>query len=126
MSNPQNAASSAGGTLIILLSLVMLCGAIGGYYYFEAQPVVVRVVGLLAGVAASLFVFVRSARGAVIWDYIRGSRTEVRKMVWPTRQETLQTTLIIAVFVLIFAVFLWLLDMALVEIVQFLTGRGDA
>lgn len=126
MSNPQNTASSAGGTLIILLSLVMLVGSIGGYYYFAEQPVVIRVVGVLVGVAASLFVFTRSPRGAVIWDYVRGSRTEVRKMVWPTRQETLQTTLIIAVFVLIFSVFLWLLDMALVEIVQFLTGRGDA
>lgn len=126
MSTPQNTASNAAGTLLILLSLLMLCGSIAGYYYFDAQPIVVRVLGVLAGVAASLFVFVRSPRGAVIWDFVRGSRTEVRKMVWPTRQETLQTTLIIAVFVLVFAVFLWLLDMALVEIVQFLTGRGDA
>lgn len=122
MSSPQNTNSGAAGTLIILLSLVVLFGAIGGYYYFDDQPVVIRVVGLLAAVAASVFVFTRSPRGAVIWDYVRGSRTEVRKMVWPTRQETLQTTLIIAVFVLIFAVFLWLLDMALVEIVQLLTG----
>ena len=126
MSSPQNATSGAAGTLIILLSLLMLCGAIFGYYHFDTQPVVVRVLGMLAGVAASLFVFTRSPRGAVIWDYVRGSRTEVRKMVWPTRQETLQTTLIIAVFVLIFAVFLWLLDMALVEIVQLLTGSEGA
>ena len=126
MSNPNTASSNASGTLLILVSLLMLVGSIVGYYYFEAQPVVVRVLGLLAGVIASLFVFVRSPKGAVIWGYIRGSRTEVRKMVWPTRQETLQTTLIIAVFVLLFGVFLWLLDMALVEIVQFLTGRGDS
>jgi len=126
MSTPQNAASSAAGSMIILLSLLMLVGSILGYYYFDAQPVVVRTLGVLVGVAASLFVFTRSPKGAVVWDYVRGSRTEIRKMVWPTRQETLQTTLIIGVFVLIFAIFLWLLDMALVEIVQFLTGRGDA
>lgn len=126
MSSPQKAASGAAGTMIILLSLLMLCGSIASYYVLDAQPVVVRVLVLLAGVALSLFVFVRSPRGAVIWDFIRGSRTEVRKMVWPTRQETLQTTLIVVVFVLIFSVFLWLLDLALVEAVQFLTGRGDS
>lgn len=126
MSSPQNAASGAVGTMIILLSIAMLCGSIGGYYYFDAQPVVVRTVGLLVGVVLALFVFTRSPRGAVIWDYVRGSRTEVRKMVWPTRQETLQTTLIVVVFVMIFSVFLWLLDLALVEAVQFLTGREDS
>jgi preprotein translocase subunit SecE len=112
--------------MIVLLSLLMLVGSILGYYYFDSQPAVIRAVGVLVGVAASLFVFTRSPKGAVVWEYVRGSRTEIRKMVWPTRQETLQTTLIIGVFVLVFAIFLWLLDMALVEIVQFLTGRGDA
>ncbi len=126
MSTSQNATSSAAGTMIVLLSLLMLVGSILGYYYFDSQPAVIRAVGVLVGVAASLFVFTRSPKGAVVWEYVRGSRTEIRKMVWPTRQETLQTTLIIGVFVLVFAIFLWLLDMALVEIVQFLTGRGDA
>jgi len=126
MSSPNNTTATTTGTLVLLLSLLMLCGAIGGYYYFDNQPVVVRVLGLLAGVVASVFVFTRSPRGALVWDYVRGSRTEVRKMVWPTRQETIQTTIIIGVFVILFAIFLWLLDLALVEIVQFLTGRGDA
>lgn len=126
MSSPNNTTATTAGTLVLLLSLLMLCGAIGGYYYFDNQPVVVRALGLLAGVVASVVVFTRSARGALIWDYVRGSRTEVRKMVWPSRQETIQTTIIIGVFVILFAVFLWLLDLALVEIVQFLTGRGDA
>lgn len=126
MSSPNNTTATATGTLVLLLSLLMLFAAIGGYYFFDNQPVVVRVLGLLAGVVASVFVFTRSPRGALVWDYVRGSRTEVRKMVWPTRQETIQTTIIIGVFVTLFAIFLWLLDLGLVEVVQFLTGRGDS
>ena len=52
------------------------------------------------------------------------SRNEVRKVVWPTRQETVQTTLMVVVAVIILGIFLWLIDMLLLNAVQILTGQG--
>jgi preprotein translocase subunit SecE len=57
------------------------------------------------------------------WSYIQGSRTELRRMVWPTRRETVQTTLMVVVVVLILAIFIWALDIVLAWAVQLLTGR---
>ena len=56
---------------------------------------------------------------------MQSSRGELRKVVWPTRQETLQTTLTVFVFVLILGIFFWLLDMGLLWITRALTGQGS-
>ncbi|MGH8415654.1 MAG: preprotein translocase subunit SecE, partial [Gammaproteobacteria bacterium] len=59
------------------------------------------------------------------WSFISSSRTEVRKMVWPTREETLQTTIAVIVVVLITAVLMWLLDMFLFWALHGITGQGS-
>ena len=81
-------------------------------------------IGLLAisGVAAA--VALQTERGRALWQFAGDARNEVRKVVWPTRQETLQTTLIVIVMVLILGVILWLFDMVLMSILRFLTGQG--
>jgi preprotein translocase subunit SecE len=61
-------------------------------------------------------------RGQNLLGYLKNSRTEVRKMVWPTRQEALQTTLIVVVLVMLIAIFLWLIDMFLGWAVKFVIG----
>lgn len=110
----------------LLLSLLIIIAGIGAFYYFEDQSAPLRALGVLAAVVLAVFIAVQSAPGRGVWAYVASSRTEVRKMVWPTRAETLQTTLIIFVVVLVLSIFLWLFDMLLVEAVQLLTGRGDA
>jgi preprotein translocase subunit SecE len=62
--------------------------------------------------------------GRRLWGFVQESRTEVRKMVWPTRAETLQTTLIVLLVVLLVGVFFWLLDMFLGWAIQLLIGTG--
>ncbi|HEY1181887.1 MAG TPA: preprotein translocase subunit SecE, partial [Rhodocyclaceae bacterium] len=74
--------------------------------------------------AASLAIAYQTVLGRTLWGYISGSRTELRKVVWPSRQESLQATLMIAVVVLIMALLLWGLDSLLLWGVEILTGRG--
>ena len=79
--------------------------------------------GLLGGTAVAIAIALQTAIGKTAWAYIQGSRTELRRMVWPTRRETVQTTLMVVVVVLILAVFIWALDIVLAWAVQLLTGR---
>ena len=74
--------------------------------------------------ALGIFVALQSTRGQAIREFILDSRTEVRKVVWPSRQETVQTTLIVFAVVVVMAIFLWLVDLVLLEIVKVVTGQG--
>jgi preprotein translocase subunit SecE len=65
-----------------------------------------------------------SGVGRELWRFIQGSRIELRKVVWPNRQETGQTTLVIIFFVIIMGIFFWLLDMLLAWAARMLTGQG--
>jgi preprotein translocase subunit SecE len=124
----MNARAEAGGTGLDTAKLVaaalFLIAGIYGFYYFAAYSTLLRVVGLLAvsGVAAA--VALQTDQGRRLWQFAGDSRNEVRKVVWPTRQETLQTTLIVIVMVLILGIILWLFDMVLMGILRFLTGQG--
>ena len=77
---------------------------------------------MLSGFAVALVY--QTAIGQRIWQFSLDSRMEVRKVVWPTRQETIQTTLVVFVMVLIMGILLWLFDMFLITIVKYLTGQG--
>lgn len=113
-------------TVKLVLSVLVLFGAIGLFYYYDGEvPQLYRVLGLLGAVAVAVLIAATTATGRGIWAFARESRTELRKVVWPTRQETVQTTLIVMVMVLIVGIFLWLLDMALFEIFDLLMNmRG--
>jgi len=116
--------SSAFDTLKLFLALGLIIAGIYGFYYFEAEAAWMRLLGLLAVVALSVFIVVQTPVGRSIWRFAADSRTEVRKVVWPTRQETLQTLLIIAIAVLITALFLWAVDSILFWLVRLATGQG--
>jgi preprotein translocase subunit SecE len=118
-------AGSAMDTVKLLVVVALLAGGVYGFYSFADQPLWMRLVGLLAVVAAAVFVALQTAVGRTVWRFASDSRTEVRKVVWPTRQETMQTLLIIIIAVLITALFLWAVDSVLFAIVRYLTGQGD-
>ncbi len=84
--------------------------AIGGFYYFSEQALLYRALGLVALFAAAMAVAAGSAHGQRFLEFMREARAEVRKMVWATRAETLQTSLVVFVAVIVMALFLWLLD----------------
>ena len=110
--------------LKLVLAAAALLGGIVIYYWFGEQPVVIRVLAVLAGLAAGVVLLYWSQPGRSLWDYVQASRVELRKMVWPTRQETWRTTLVVFVFVLALGVFFWLVDMFLAWGAKHLTGQG--
>lgn len=116
-------------TVKLVLAFILLLVGIGGFYYFatwkgEAVSVLIRVLGLLAFVALSVGIAATTEKGRNLIGFLKDSRLEVRKMVWPTRAETMQTTLMVMVIVLLLSLFLWLIDMLLGWGVKTLLGGG--
>ena len=124
MASSEQRTASALDTALLWLAIAVLVASIAGYYYFTAYTDLVRVLGMLAGVAVAALIAFQSAIGKTAWSYVSGSRTELRRVVWPTRRETVQTTLMVVVFVLILAAFIWALDIVLGYAVALLTGRA--
>ena len=105
-------------------SVVLLIVGIFGFYHFAAEPLFLRVLALLVIAGFAGFVALQTDPGRRLWQFASDSRMEVRKVVWPSRQETMQTTLVVFVMVLILSFILWLFDMMLMGILRFLTGQG--
>ena len=114
--------SSTMDTLKLLVAVVLLVPGIGVFYIFEEHSLLLRVLGLLAIVGVAVAVALQSVPGRRVWDFAADARTEVRKVVWPSRQETIQTTLIVFAMVLLIGIMLWLFDMALMAIVRAVTS----
>jgi preprotein translocase subunit SecE len=108
----------------LVLAAAALVGGMVAYYWFGNQPQVLRVLMVLGGLIAGLVLLYWSAPGRELWDYVQGSRVELRKMVWPTRQETWRTTLVVFIFVMALGVFFWIIDWALAKTMRFVTGQG--
>ena len=108
--------------ILLTLSVLPVAAAIGGFYYFEDQATWVRVIALLAAIGISGLIALQTAMGKTAWAFRREAIIEVRKVVWPTRKETIQTTSVVLVVVIIMALLLWMLDMFLAWAVRFLTG----
>lgn len=125
MSENTEGLSSQFDTVKLILSFAVLLSGVVAFYYYEEQSLLLRVIGLLvvAGVSAAL-VFM-TEKGRSIWRFSQEARTEVRKVVWPTRKETMQTTMIVLVMVLFVGVLLWLFDSLLLWGISALTGQGS-
>ncbi len=124
----MNAKAEAGATGLDTMKLVLAAAIIvvslWGFYFFAGYSLLLRVVILLVLTGGAAAVALTSVPGRQLWRFAVDSRMEVRKVVWPTRQETVQTTLIVIVMVLILGIVLWLFDMVLMAILRFLTGQG--
>ena len=98
-------------TIKLLIAAAALVGGLYAYYYYETTVAqALRVLMVLGGAAAGIGIAMMSTQGQRLWHFIQGSRVKIRKVVWPTRQETVQTTLIVVAFVLLVALVLWGLD----------------
>ena len=111
-------------TFKLVMAIAILLGGIAGFYYYAEESLLYRVLGLVGLVIVAAGIAFTTSTGHAILSFGREARTEVRKVVWPTRQETVQTTLMVVVAVIILGIFLWLIDMMLLNAVQMLTGRG--
>ena len=119
-----NAENKAGSLdwLKWLIVVSLLSGGIFGNWYYQDEMLLVRVIGLLAIAAAAILVALQTERGRAIWALMKESRTEVRRVVWPSNQETTQTTMVVLLLVFIFALILWGLDALLGWIVSSIIG----
>jgi len=94
------------------------------YYYFGDASVALRALGVLVAIGIAVFVALQSAQGQSLWRFTQAARAELRRVVWPTREETIQTTIAVLVFALIMGVFFWLLDLGLLYATSKITGQG--
>ncbi|MBT4520898.1 MAG: preprotein translocase subunit SecE [Halieaceae bacterium] len=105
----------------VVVTILLAAGIVGNSYYSD-QSLLYRVLALVALAGVAGLVALQTAKGAAFWALVKGSRTEIRKVVWPTRQETVQTTLIVVAFVLLVAILLWGLDTLLGWLVSLVIG----
>ncbi len=105
-----------------LIVFVLLAAAVVGNSYFADQSLLYRVLGIVAAATVAGLIALQTAKGAAFWALVKGTRTEIRKVVWPTRQETVQTTMIVVAFVLLVALILWGLDSFLGWLVSLAIG----
>ncbi len=106
-------ATSGFDTVKLMTALLILAAGIVGFYYFENESQLLRVLGLLGVAVVAFFIVTTTGIGRRGMGFVREARVEVRKVVWPTRQETTQTTIAVLIMVFIVAIMLWLIDMLL-------------
>jgi preprotein translocase subunit SecE len=106
MNAKVDAESSRLDSLKLAIAVLMVGGGIYAFYHFEDQHLVLRVLGLLAVAAIAVFIAAQSSLGRNVFGFITGAQNEVRRVVWPTRAETVQTTLAVVLMVFLVGIFL--------------------
>ena len=106
----------------LLLAIAILITGIVGFYYYENESQLYRVLGVVFASVVAIAISSTTNLGQGLIGFGREARMEVRKVVWPTRQETVQTTFMVIVAVIVIGIFLWLVDMLLAQAIQFVTG----
>tara|TARA_B100001079_G_C16266987_1_gene450355 strand:- start:515 stop:883 length:369 start_codon:yes stop_codon:yes gene_type:complete len=122
MSESNRESSTVADTLKLMASVSILFASIVSFYYFSEVSVLIRALVIIFSLVMSLLIFFRTQRGLILWEFFQSSRVEMRKVVWPTKQETIQTTLTVFIFVLILGIFFWLLDFVLLYITTSITS----
>jgi preprotein translocase subunit SecE len=103
---------------------VILAGGIAAFYLLPDLPIWLRWIFVLAALVLGTLVGLQSAPGKTFWGFVQSSRTELRKVVWPTAQETRQVTLVVFVMIIVLALFFWALDSLLGFITRWLASGG--
>ena len=109
----------------LTIAILIAIAGVAGYYLLANQPTWLRWMAVVASLVLAAVVVALSRYGTEFRRFVELSRIELRKVVWPTRQETLQTTVVVFVFVAIAGVFFWALDLVLAWATKFLTGQGS-
>lgn len=105
--------TSAIDTFKLMTAVLVLLAGVVGFYYFEEESQLLRVLGMLAVAVIAFLIAATSDVGRRSIGFFKDARVEVRKVVWPTRQETVQTTIAVLFMVVLVAIMLWLFDMFL-------------
>jgi len=109
----------------IAVAALLVVAGIAGFYYLSESAAILRVTAVMAGLVLGFLMFWMTEPGKQFYVYAQESVAETKKVVWPTRKETLQTTGVVFAFVLVMALFLWLVDASLLWIVKRLMGQVE-
>ena len=107
----------------LVVAVLALAAGIGGYYYLGDMSLLVRVLVLLGALAVTVVIGMQTEPGRAAWTFSKEARQELRKVVWPTRKETTQMTLVVVAMVILVSLFLWIVDWGLLAAVKALTGQ---
>lgn len=118
----ERASSSALETVKWLLVVAAIAAAVVGNSYFANEPVLYRVIGVAAVALIGVFFALQTEQGKSFNQLRKDALVEMRKVVWPTRQETLQTSLIVLLFVVLVALMLFMFDWVLSGLISWIIG----
>jgi preprotein translocase subunit SecE len=121
-----SAVPAAADTAKFIAAICLAVGGIVAFYLFKSRPEAwMSWVALFGGLLLGVVVFGLSQYGRNFWQFFLESRVELRKVFWPSQKETMTTTMIVLVFVVIASAFFWLLDLMLAYATKFFTGSGS-
>jgi preprotein translocase subunit SecE len=115
----------AADTVKLVIAILLVVAGVAGFYLLANQAAWLRWLAVVAGIVLGAVVIAFSRYGTELKEFIAAARVELRKIVWPNRQETGMTTLVVLGFVLIAGLFFWGLDVVLAWATQALTRQGS-
>ncbi len=118
--------ASAKDTALMTLSITALVAGIVAFYWYEDQSLTIRVAMVVAGWAAAAGFIWFSWYGREFRQFAVAARVELRKVVWPEREETIKTTYVVFIFAIVMGLFFWGLDWVLTWLIRLLTGQPPA
>lgn len=124
MNSKSEMRGSKADTAMLVVAVLLVVGGAIAYNYYSQEPQLLRVLGILVVIGVALAVAMQTTFGRNAWGFVKDSRTEVRKVVWPNRKETTQTTLVVIAISVLVGVLLWIMDSFLLWAVRLLTGQG--
>jgi len=116
--------ASAKDTALITLSVLVLLVGIGAFYWYEDQALPIRIAMVIAGLGVGAALAWFSWYGREFWQFAQVSRIELRKVVWPSRDETVKTTYVVFGFAIVMGLFFWGLDWVLTWLTRLMTGQS--
>jgi preprotein translocase subunit SecE len=118
------AAASAKDTALMILSTLLLLAGIVAFYWYDELALPFRIAMVIAGLAAGAGLAWFSWYGREFWQFALAARVELRKVVWPEREETIKTTYVVFIFAIVMGVFFWGLDWILTLLTRLLSGQS--
>jgi preprotein translocase subunit SecE len=109
----------------LFVAFLLVAAGIAGYYYLHDSPAVLKLASILVGLLLAAGVAWTSEPGKRFFAFGRDSVAEAKRVVWPTRKETIQTTAVVIAFAVTMALFLWAVDASLMIVVNKMMGRGE-
>ncbi|MEO7621618.1 MAG: preprotein translocase subunit SecE [Gallionella sp.] len=109
----------------LFVAFLLVAAGVAGYYYLHESPAVLKLASILVGLLLAAGVAWTSEPGKRFFAFAQDSVAEAKRVVWPTRKETIQTTAVVIAFAVTMALFLWAVDASLMVVVNKMMGRGE-